>query len=327
MSTSGTRSGAIDPDWSSEALGLLLEMGGHLGNREPSGGLPNPWRERLESLGSDLDLDRAQLALDEAKARYAAQPRALVLCRGSECRRAEAASGGAENSPIPILESGCQGHCEDGPRGTLLFDGGQRAFRRLDPEGLQRVVELIERAVEENTLLVDRDPALPVTFDPVHDHSAPDLSAFGFLVGQFRGEGSYARGQSFRKEVVGRWAAGGSAVTLRMEVSYPLPRGGVDSHQGLVVIGAERDGEDWIGRSWTDGGHAAEHRYRVDPGSGAVVFADRPPGHGHSAKRARKLLIPRTGGYEERLEVEDADGNYATYSSLQLLRREEPWIP
>jgi len=307
-----------------EALGVLLEYGGHLGDSEDSGApeLPDPWKERILRSGAALSESVALEALEKASARFEADPRAIYRCRGETCRRLDPDPLAQPPDALRLRTSGCQGHCEAAPRATLCFDGAQRAFGPLDDRAWQKINELLRRAQREDTLLVDDDPTLDFSFDPVHAHSAPDLSDFEFLVGNFRGEGHYGETERpFRKQVAGRWVAGGSAIALRMEVAYPLPGGGIDAHQGLVVIGAERSGDDFLGHAWTDGGSCLEYRYQIDAQSGALVFSDRPPGHGHSARRARKLLVPRSGGYEERLEVEDAAGEYSTYSSLILIRR------
>lgn len=307
-----------------EALGMLLEYGGHLGDPEDLAGraLPAPWEERILQSGGGFSESVAREALRQATARFEANPRAIYRCRGETCRRLDPDPLTHPPDELPLRTSGCQGHCEAGPRATLCFDGAQRAFGPLDHEAWLKIDQLLRRAQREDTLLVDDDPTRDFSFDPVHAHSTPDLSDFEFLVGNFRGEGHYGESERpFRKQVAGRWVAGGSAIALRMEVAYPLPGGGVDAHEGLVVIGAERSGDDFLGRAWTDGGSCLEYRYQIDPDSGALVFSDRPPGHGHSARRARKLLVPQPGGYEERLEVEGESGGFSTYSTLVLRRQ------
>lgn len=143
-----------------------------------------------------------------------------------------------------------------------------------------------------------------------------------FLLGHFYGEGHYVgRPGSFQKEVTGVWEAGGQFIGLRMAVNYPLKDGRNDRHQALVLIGLNpttRQIESW---AYTDGGMI--HEYPLELDQGTVRFPDRPPRHDVGGRRARKVLSPTEDGYEERLEVEQADGQFGVYSVLLMRRLKE----
>jgi hypothetical protein len=295
------------------ALGHLVAKRGHLSETSA-----DAW------VSSQSDPRAAREALARAAQHFAAGDRQLFLCRGEACRPAPDSADAAARAGVLSCDTGCQGECERGPMATLLFDGAARSFGGLDTrEAWRDLNAYIARCVAAGSALVEDGAAKALRFDPDHPETGPDLAPFAFLHGHFRGEGVYGTsGRSFRKEVIGRWEAGGAALSLRMEVAYPLPSGGVDAHEALVLVTPERDGEFWIGRAITDGGVTQAFRYAFDADSGALHFSDRPPGHGHSAKRARKLLIPAADGYEERLEVE-RDGGFETYSSILLTRVKE----
>lgn len=145
------------------------------------------------------------------------------------------------------------------------------------------------------------------------------LQRLDFLVGRFAGEGGYAHGgRSFHKSLTGAWAAGGQFLSLRMRVAYPLADGKLDVHEACVMVGVEDDC--LRAQVYTDAG--GRHDVTLDLDDDEVSFPDRPPRHGDTSRRARKILRPAHDGFEELLEVETDAGTFETYSCIVLRRRE-----
>ena len=145
------------------------------------------------------------------------------------------------------------------------------------------------------------------------------LQRLDFLVGRFAGEGRYAHGGgSFHKRVTGTWEAGGQFLNLRMQVAYPLADGKLDVHEACVMVGVEDDC--LRAQVYTDAG--GRHDVTLDLDGNEVSFPDRPPGHGDTPRRARKILRPADGGFEELLQVDTDTGTFETYSRI-LLRKQD----
>jgi hypothetical protein len=49
------------------------------------------------------------------------------------------------------------------------------------------------------------------------------------------------------------------------------------------------------------------------------MFDERPDAH-HAARRARKILRPTADGFEERLEVDQGGGHFATHFVIAMQR-------
>ncbi len=307
-----------------EALGLLIEQNGYLGD----GWTSNPFeteswellRKRFETLGIKVNPKEALDSVRQASEAMKMAPRCLYVCRGRKCEHFTPPANTDERASLAIKETGCQGSCEFSPRAALRFDGNQKDFRNLDATTWQDLLTLGSIASHSGTLLVDNDPALELQFDPMHSDSTTDLTTLGFLVGHFRGEGYYGKDKRpFSKEVIGSWVAKGTALALRMSVSYPLALGGIDSHQAFVVIGFKAKDGEYIGNAWTDSGESLEYRYEIDDQSGALIFSDSSPEHGKGLS-ARKSLVPEKRGYEERLEIWDDSSEVSLYSMVLLKR-------
>ena len=103
-----------------------------------------------------------------------------------------------------------------------------------------------------------------------------------------------------------------------MGVNYRMPDGRNDCHQTLVIIGADPKTQALESRAYTDGGFVFEHPIELD--NGILWFPDRLPGHDKTDGRARKVLCPTEGGYEERLELEQDNGKFEVYSVLPMLQ-------
>ncbi len=156
----------------------------------------------------------------------------------------------------------------------------------------------------------------------LHDPITPGplLAQLAFLLGDFAGHGEFADGRgTFSKTVSGQAEAGGRFIGLRMEASYPLPDGSVDTHSAFVVVGTMIATPSVLtARAYTDSGSV--HDYQVDVRDQQLVFADVLPDHGQHWTRARKILMPKDYGFEERLEVATGDGDFVPYYRIAMRR-------
>jgi len=144
------------------------------------------------------------------------------------------------------------------------------------------------------------------------------LSALEFLIGCFRGEGTFEGGRTtIEKQVVGRREVGGHFLSLSMTASYRVGDSIVDVHHAMAVVGVDATSGDLEARVFTDGGEVLEHRLRVEPDR--VLFPDRVP-HEARARQARKILQPTAEGYDEMLEIDRAGEGFETYSRVRLRR-------
>ncbi len=242
-------------------------------------------------------------------------------CRGEACREFAGVHGIGEGSPCALTATACQGHCERAPVGVLRC--GDRILHFAEYAGAEEpLARYLRRAGAAGHPWVEDAGARDFEIDPVHGKRDFPLAPVAFLAGHFRGVGHYVKGSArFFKELRGEWCAGRRALALHMAVGFPLRDGRRDQHEALVLIRPEADGSGdpaWVGEAIEDGGGGRQYHYRVDD-EGAVVFDDRPPGHGDSATRARKRLIPTETGYLEHLEVERGDG-FALYSEVDMRR-------
>lgn len=145
------------------------------------------------------------------------------------------------------------------------------------------------------------------------------LQRLDFLVGRFAGEGRYAHGgRPFHKRVTGAWAAGGQFLSLCMRVAYTLADGKLDVHEACVMVGVEDDC--LRAQVYADAG--GRHDVTLDLDGNEVSFPDRPPGHGDTPRRARKILRPADAGFEELLQVDTDAGTFETYSRIVLRRQD-----
>ena len=163
----------------------------------------------------------------------------------------------------------------------------------------------------------------PLPFDKLaHPPKPPPspLQKLEFLVGRFRGDGSYTKGgRRFHKQLVGTWEAGGQFLSLRMRVVYPLKDGLLDVHEACVMLGVNATSHQLEARAYTDGGGLVDYQLSYDGQS--LSFPDRPPGHQPKAKRARKILSPHESGFAERLEVDFGTGTFEPYSLVVMQRQ------
>jgi hypothetical protein len=143
------------------------------------------------------------------------------------------------------------------------------------------------------------------------------LSALGFLIGRFRGEGKFERGKtSFEKQVVGRWEAGGHFLSLSMSAAYRVHDSIADVHHALAVVGLDAARAGLAARVFTDGDEVFELPLSVT--LDRIWFRDRAP-HETAARQARKILLRTTDGYQETLEVDRGSG-FEPYSLVRLRR-------
>ena len=168
---------------------------------------------------------------------------------------------------------------------------------------------------------MDRSPSAFPSADWAHPFKETPrlLQKLDFLVGRFAGAGRYAHGgRLFHKSVTGAWEAGGQFLNLRMRVAYPLADGKLDVHEACVMVGVEDDRLQ--AQVYTDAG--GRHDVTLDLDGTEVSFPDRPPGHGGTPRRARKILKPADDGFEELLEVDTEAGTFETYSRIVLRKQD-----
>jgi len=254
----------------------------------------------------------------------------LFLCTGRPCQQRQkfdvsepTLQHAAMVGQFSVTPTECQGPCKQAPVATLrVGQSCEMLAQFMRDTDWQTVLHFAQQAAAAGTLLVPPGEAQPFRFDPVHDHdtiSGP-LQKLAFLVGHFRGDGTFADGSNcFHKEVVGTWEVAGRFLGLRMGVTYPLVDGHKDTHTAFGMLGVHPDTGHITARVYTDGG--AMHDYHLDIDGESVVFADRAESHHHvQATRARKVIRPTAEGFEERLELDHGSGNFECYYTVQMQR-------
>ena len=272
--------------------------------------------------------DKLAAVLNEAKENYLDGCGRLSICAAAPCRakigfdisdRALAAVG--DEVGLPVALTGCQGPCKQAPLLSLRIGERSEFFAQVaSAQDWQTILEFARRARGANTLMIDAGSAQRFRFDPVHDHLKPSvhLMPLHFLLGHFRGQGTYAMtSYTFHKEVIGTPEANGRFIALRMGVPYPLVDGRTDVHSALVMVGPQGSPDQFIAHAYTDAGIFRE--YSIDGTEGALRFDDQPPGHSNQWRRARKVLRPTAGGFEERLEVDGGEG-FVPYYTIAMRR-------
>ncbi|MEA2626423.1 MAG: hypothetical protein QOD06_2468 [Candidatus Binatota bacterium] len=152
-------------------------------------------------------------------------------------------------------------------------------------------------------------------------HVTPDramLDALSFLVGRFRGAGSFIGCRTLvDKESTGSWEVSRCFLALRMAATYRIGESETDAHEALVLAGVNPHTRVIEARAYLDSGGTWD--YRLDLDGVRVSFDDRVP-HEVKAARARKLLVPTADGYDEILEIDRGDGRLEPYSVLEMKR-------
>jgi hypothetical protein len=287
------------------------------------------FRDYLKKIGIFASEDELHAVVENAKGKFWQGDCRIFLCNALPCHAKigfdlsiEALDRSYSELGVPVSLTGCQGPCKQAPVLTLRVGNRSECFAQVaSPADWQAVLKFANRAAAARTLLLDAQEAQQYRFDPVHDRPKPNvhLNHLLFLLGHFRGEGKYAMtGYTFSKEVIGAFEAGGRFIALRMDASYPLPDGRKDVHKGLVIVGSEPSSDTIKAHVYTNGGTVRE--YRIESVDGQLHFDDVPPGHGKLWKRARKILKPIEDGFEERLEVDNGDGNFVPYY-VTLMRK------
>lgn len=157
------------------------------------------------------------------------------------------------------------------------------------------------------------NPSSPKLVHPPREPS-PVLRELAFLVGHLRGHGWLgAPSRRYGKEVLGRWVAGNQHLLLEMEADYPTDDGRIDRHSAVVLV-SDR-GRRVESRAYTDGGAVID--YVLEREAGAFAFDEQVP-HGVEAVRARKVLSPRSSGYEESLLIDPGDGRLVLYAQVEF---------
>ncbi len=270
---------------------------------------------------AETEADDLPAAVAAARARFAVGDAHWFRCAGDACRGYVGPPGLGAGSPCTVSDTGCQGLCERAPLGALRVGDRVERFARF-ASGDADLGAALRRIAGDGHFWGDAAAAVERRIDVIHDPSGSASSSLvgspvACLAGHFRGTGRYAaREGRFYKELLGSWDANGTLLTLRMAVGFPLRDGRRDGHEALVVI--RRDGEGFVGTAYADSGAPREYRYAVEA-DGTLCFADRPPGHGDAATRARKRLVPDAHGYTERLEVE-RNGDFVLYSEVPMRR-------
>ena len=194
--------------------------------------------------------DELLAALRQAKEKYLDGPCRLSVCAAQPCGAKfgfdvsdAALQSASRQAGVPISLTGCQGPCKQAPVLSLRIADGSVFFAQVASlSDWQAILKFTREARLAGTSMMDAGAAEPFRFDPVHDQLKPSahLKPLKFLLGHFRGEGTYAMTPyTFHKEVIGTPEAGGRFIGLRMGVSYPLLDGRTDVHTAFVIVGAE----------------------------------------------------------------------------------------
>jgi hypothetical protein len=307
------------------ALGFVVQMQGSWTEAAIRGWRAELTRQRLAPTEPELTA-----ALARAQERFLQGPAHLFLCMGRPCHRRQkfdvsdqALRQGLDESRLLLSSTECQGPCKQAPVATLRVGQRSTMFAQFTQDAdWQAVRGFAQRAASAGTLLTEPGSADPFLFDPVHEHEhghgSVALRKLQFLLGHFQGEGQeVTRPEPFQKELVGSWEAGGRCIALRMGVTYTLADGRKDTHNAFVAIGVNPQTEGIEARAYTDGGGVHDFHLQLD--GDAVMFDERPDAH-HAARQARKILRPTAYGFEERLEVDQGEGHFATHFVITMQR-------
>ena len=287
-------------------------------------------RAQLARHGCTPTQDELHAALARARQCFDSGSAHLFLCLGRPCQQRQkfdasdqALQRAALACQLAITPTACQGPCKQAPVATLrVGQSCEMLAQFMRDADWQTVLHFAQHAAAAGTLLVPPGEAQPFRFDPVHDHDSVSgpLQKLGFLVGHFRGNGTFADGtECFHKEVVGTWEVAGRFLGLRMGVTYPLVDGHKDTHTAFAMLGVHPDTGQITAQVYTDGG--AMHDYALAVEGDSVLFAERPEAHHHvQAARARKVIRPTAEGFEERLELDRGTGEFACYYTISMQR-------
>lgn len=267
-------------------------------------------------------------ALEAAQAWFAEGEAHLFVCGGRPCEQrsrdfaglVKRVDGNEEGGPLRVTMTACQGPCKQAPVATLRVGERCTMFAQVHEACAWEVVlDYSGRAAGAGTLLVDPAEAQAYLFDPVHEGEGGSgrQQRLAFLIGHFAGEGRHAEGTGgFQTEVIGSWEAGGRFVGLRMAVTYRLDDQRSDVHHALVLVatttqrGRTRRGPTQMGGQpgtsscrWRATGSCSTTGCRVN------------------AARARKVLVPQAGGYDEVLEIQAEGEGFREYSTVELRAR------
>ncbi len=268
---------------------------------------PRNRREMCQEFGvttSELERD-----LEQTREQLSRLNTALYSCTGAACRCRRQSF--PEMPGIPVVETACLGPCKQAPVAKLQLEQQAQVFARVDSsEKTEAVVSYARKARQEQSLMIDSGPAQELLFDPHHpEKKSSAMSSLSFLVGRFKGSGTILEtGESFFKEVEGRWEASGRFISLRQRATY-----GDDVHEALVIVG------ETSALAYRDDGE--EKRYSPQWRNNTLLFEDRVP-HRARARAARKRLIPTLVGYREELEITRDGSTYLTYYSIDHERLE-----
>ena len=210
-----------------------------------------------------------------------------------------------------MVETACLGPCKQAPVVKLQLEQQAQIFARVDSsKKTEAVVGYARKARQEQSLMIDSGPAQDLLFDPHHpEKKSSEMSSLSFLIGRFKGSGKILEtGETFFKEVEGRWEASGRFISLRQRATY-----GDDVHEALVIVG------ETSALAYRDDGE--EKRYSPQWRNNTLLFEDRVP-HRARAQAARKRLIPTLVGYREELEITRDGSTYLTYYSIDHERLE-----
>lgn len=285
------------------------------------------YQKRLRSIVSGEPRLRSARHLSETAAEFGKTPRelevdlartrerlskldvAIFCCTAPACCRRRCPF--PEVAGVPVLETACLGPCKRGPVVKLKVHDQEQYFAGVDhADKAQAVIAFGRRAQARGSLMVDPGEAQVLLFDPHHPGGRPaELDRLNFLAGRFRGQGTLLEtGETFLKEVEGRWESGQRFLSIRQRASY-----GDDVHSALIVVGENR------ATAYRDDGSARNYFPKWDGDS--LLFDDSLPHRVH-ALRARKRITPTDKGYTETLEITRDGTTYSPYYIVNNLRLE-----
>ncbi len=158
----------------------------------------------------------------------------LYVCTGNACthnRRFDASEEALDSASrrhgLPVVAVKCYGSCKQAPIATLGAGGECQTFSQFhNPQDWESLLQYAGRAQKAGACLADAGTAEIFRYDFRNEDEKPSvaLQPLAFLIGQYRGEGTYGSYPTrVSKEMDAQWEAGGRFITMRWTATYHNP--------------------------------------------------------------------------------------------------------